>query len=621
MPELAKFCGQCGALSEPGPQTEPAPPQESAGAGLAKTVLEFRAPPAAQAPHAAPQRVDFAATLASNTDTNMAGAAAAAPPDVLDATVTEAPRFPPGKSTMIGINAADLYGRPAPTVSDPPARPAPVAAPPRLGAQTMLGVAMPGIAPTHTAPNAPPAASMASKSQTMLGVARPGIAPIDPNQRRPPPAAAPMAPTPPPVAIVPAPAPLTYDEPAPAVPVVAMKKGVPLGLVAAIVGGVLVVGGGLVALFLWRGAPALSGVAGLDAKGNDVLHLHCDACADGTKASLSGVTSTFAKHDADLALGVPLHVGKNPLAIHIDRPGSGRDETVSLTVPVDYRVFPDLSTIDAPAPVITVRIEALVGSEVQIDGKPVTLDASGKGAYAIDLGAATLGAGDEQHVHKDVAYVVTPKGGVARKGSVSADVTVLPLSIDRPGMNAVVDSVTFLVVGRIYKSAQVNVNGVVVQASSDGVFSQTVAAPAVGDVPVEVRTSSASYAPRIAKLAVKRVDSLAAWAKTIDASPPPGFDAVASQSASHVGEPFVVEGEVADTSVESKVQRSVLVVDDRRGCAKGPCLTRVRLARPDPGAKRGDVVRVYGHVAPPFVSKDGSSVLTIDGDYVTGGKK
>jgi hypothetical protein len=153
------------------------------------------------------------------------------------------------------------------------------------------------------------------------------------------------------------------------------------------------------------------------------------------------------------------------------------------------------------------------------------------------------------------------------------------------------------------------------------VFTQTVAAPAVGDVPVEVRTSSPSYAPRIAKLAVKRVDSLAAWAKTIDASPPPGFDAVAAQSASHVGEPFVVEGEVADTSVESKVQRSVLVVDDRRGCAKGPCLARVRLARSDPGAKRGDVVRVYGHVAAPFVAKDGSTTLTIDGDFVTAGKR
>jgi hypothetical protein len=617
MPAEAKFCGQCGGLSEPGPKTEPAPPPEASGRGLSRTVLEFHPPaPTSQGPGS------LSATLASNTDVDVAKIVAAATNvTVVDpASRPEARRLATAKSTMIGMSAADLYRGVTPTLPDPPTQ-SPAAAPapaPRLASQTMLGVARPGIAPTQASADAPQ--PLPSKHQTMLGVAQPGIAPVDPRAR--PLAPAPVAaPRPPPVDIVPAPAPLVDDEPAPAVPVVGVKKGVPLALVAAIVGGVIVFGGGLAALLLWRGAPALTGSAGLDAKGNDVLHLHCEACADGTKVSLNNATATFTKHETDLALGVPLHVGSNPLALHIDRPGSGRDETVSLTVPVDYRVFPDLTTIDAPSPVITVRVEALAGSTVQIDGKPVALDAAGKGAYAIDLGPATLGPGDEQHVHKEAPYVVTTKGGIARKGSVSADVTVLPLSIDRPGVASVVDSVTFIVVGRIYKSAQVTVNGVVVQTTPDGVFTQTVAAPAVGDVPVEVRTSSPSYAPRIAKLSVKRVDSLGAWAKTIDASPPPGFDAIAPQSTSHVGEPFVVEGEVADTSVEAKVQRSVVVIDDRRGCAKGPCLTRVRLARSDPGAKRGDVLRIYGHVASPFATKDGSSVLTVDGDYVVTVKK
>ncbi len=416
MPEQAKFCGQCGALSEPGPKTEPAPPMAGAGSSLAKTVLEFHAVPAGPPPSVDPG--ELGATLASNTDVNVAAIVDAAR-EANAAVVEAAPsrpdpaRLPPGKSTMIGMSAADLYRGVTPTIPDPPT-PAPAAAPVRLGSQTMLGVARPGIAPTQPSADPQPAAAMPSKHQTMLGVARPGIAPIDPAQSRPQPA--PVAPRPPPVAIVPAPAPLVHDEPAPAVPVIAMKKGVPLGLVAAIVGGVVVVGGGLFALMLWRGAPAITGAAGLDAKGSDVLHLHCDACADGTKASLGNVTTTFAKHDADLALGTPLHVGTNPLAIHIDRPGSGRDETVSLTVPVDYRVFPDLSTIDAPAPVITVRVEALPGSGVLIDAKPVTLDAAGKGAYVIDLAAATSGAGDEQHVRKEVAYVVTPKGGSRAKG-------------------------------------------------------------------------------------------------------------------------------------------------------------------------------------------------------------
>ena len=82
---------------------------------------------------------------------------------------------------------------------------------------------------------------------------------------------------------------------------------------------------------------------------------------------------------------------------------------------VAYRVRADVTTMSAPQPAITVRIEAQPGTVVSIDGKPVTLDAAGLGAYAIDESAATEGPADESRVVSlDSTYVVMPPG--ARRG-------------------------------------------------------------------------------------------------------------------------------------------------------------------------------------------------------------
>src|SRR5258708_40187855 len=107
--------------------------------------------------------------------------------------------------------------------------------------------------------------------------------------------------------------------------------------------------------------------------GMDVLHLTCDpaSCKDGTTATCGGarpLQATFAGGQADLTLAEPLPVGDNELVLQINRPGLGRDEELKIVVPVAFRVHADLSTMTGVHPAITVRTEALAGSDVKLDG-------------------------------------------------------------------------------------------------------------------------------------------------------------------------------------------------------------------------------------------------------------
>jgi hypothetical protein len=369
-----------------------------------------------------------------------------------------------------------------------------------------------------------------------------------------------------------------------------------------------------------RSAPPLTAKPELDGEGKEVLHLRCDACADGTKASFNGASATFTAHDALLALKLPLHVGDNAIELHLDRPGIGRDETVKLTVPVQFRIYPDLTTIGAARPAISVRVEALPGTDVQVDAKPIALDASGVGVYAIDLASDTDGPADEKRIHKEVPYVVTPKGGTPQKGSVTAEVAVLPLRVDTPSFHAVVDAPSFVVAGRAYKASTVTVNGQPAAVSADGFFEATIPSASPGDVAVEVRTTAPSLVPRAVRFSVKRVDKLDAEAKTLEAANPPGYDATIADLASHVGQAFIVDGDVIGSTIESRVHRTVIVVDDHRGCAKAPCVLRVVVGREEKLAP-GDAVRAYGRVTRPFSMSDGKTVPEIEADFMLRGKR
>jgi hypothetical protein len=506
----------------------------------------------------------------------------------------------------------------------------------------MLGVAMPGIAPVQAAAPAGPAANAPIAKGTMLGVAMPGIAPVrasDPSAAAAPPpqAAAPMpqfsqAPVPSlagqarraaplggTVALVAAPAPLE-DVAAPSAPKIVQQKGVSLVMVASILGGVLLAAGVAVAL-LYHGAPPISAAARAAPDGKDVLHLTCDqkSCQDGTTATLGAAKTTFASGEADLTLAEPLKIGDNELVLQIVRAGIGRNETLKLVVPVLFRVHADVSTMSAVHPSITIRAEATPGSDVKIDGKPVTLDANGVGSYAVDETAATEGAADESRaISADVPYVVTPKGGAAQTGKVSARLSVAPLRVDAPGARGVFVEDQVLVAGRAAKGASVTVDGAPAAVGADGAFERMVPVADYGDKTIDVRAGTASLTQRTVHVALSRVHSLADEAKAFEAKKPIGYDMAMGNLTGSAGQPIVVEGEVF--GAQGSGHRTLVLVDDRRGCAKGPCVARVVIGS-DVKLARGDIIRAYGYITGGVSQGNGQTVPDVEADFFLRGKK
>ena len=421
------------------------------------------------------------------------------------------------------------------------------------------------------------------------------------------------------VQYVPAPAPLE-DMPAPPPPVVVRKGGVPLTMVALIIAGILLVGGVVIAL-LWKGATPITAQARATPEGNDALHLVCDVknCPDGTVATLATSKATFAAGQADLALATPLHLGDNEFALQVTRPGVGRDETMKFVVPVAYRVRADVTTMSGPKPTITIRVEAKTGTDVRVDDKPIALDANGAGAYAVDESAATEGPADESKVVSlDLKYVVTPKGGAAETGTVSARVAVAPLRIDAPGTRAIVEEDHVLFAGRGPKGATVTVDGNPVTVAADGSFETTVPLPAQGDHIVETHGGTASLMPRTVHVTVTRVASLADAAKTFEQQSPIGYDTAMADIAGHTGQSIVVDGAVIDA--RGSGHRTLVLVDDRRGCTKRPCLARVVLGR-DLALVRGDLLHAYGVVARSFTTPAGQTVPEVETLFATRTKR
>jgi hypothetical protein len=419
---------------------------------------------------------------------------------------------------------------------------------------------------------------------------------------------------------VPPPAPLAHL-PAPVPPrIVRRTRGVPLAIVGLVTAALVLVGGIAIAL-LWKGAPPIAAQPRSTTDGRDVLHLVCDpkSCGDGTVVTLDGVRAAFAAGQADLLLAQPLRVGDNTLPLVVDRPGMGRDETVKLVVPVAYRVRADVGTMAAARPSITIRVETRPGTDVRIDDKPVALDANGVGSYAVDESAAVEGPADESRVVSvDLPYVVVLKGGARETGTASARVAVAPLRVDAPGMRAIVEDSKVLLAGRAAKGSSVTVDGTSVPVAADGSFEAVVALDAPGDHSVEVRAGTTALMPRTVHTLITRVASLAEAARQFEQQHPIGYDAAMSDIGGKAGQPIVVVGDVLDA--RSSGHRTLVLVDDRRGCARGPCLARVIVGR-EVALAPGDVLHAYGVVARAFTAPTGKTVPEVEAQFVIRAKR
>jgi hypothetical protein len=175
-----------------------------------------------------------------------------------------------------------------------------------------------------------------------------------------------------------------------------------------------------------------------------------------------------------------------------------------------------------------------------------------------------------------------------------------------------------LVAGRGPKGASVTIDGNVVTVAADGSFETTVPLPAVGDHVIEVHGGTQELTPRSVHVPVSRVASLLDAAKAFEQQRAPiGYDTVMSDLAGKTGQAIVVEGKVLDA--RGSGHRGLVLIDDKRGCKKGPCLARVVIWG-DLALAPGDSVRAYGVVARAFTTAAGQTVPEVDSQFALKGK-
>ncbi len=443
----------------------------------------------------------------------------------------------------------------------------------------------PPVAPTAADPPPPPAPPVVSHHQTMLGVARPGIAPLQPGK-----AVKPFVPgAQPPEAPRPAPPPapqsglVSNARPA--------KRGRPRGALVLIgVAAALAVTAGVVA-FLWEAPRPMRAEVMLDERGNEALALTCDDCVDGTVVSLGASKATFKTKKAELALAKPLEIGSNKQVVSVHRPGIGRDEEVTLTVALGYRVRGVLTSLTEDPPKLKVAVQATPGAAAVVDGRSVTLDATGKGEYSLDVSKELEGPADTiLPFEKKLPYVITEPGSEPKKGDVTLRFGIVPLRVYAPGDSIVLESETFMLSGRTLKDGRITVAGRPITVDAEGRFAQLMNVSSVGETTVVVRAESKDHAPRLVRARVKRVASLRDEATSFRQSAVSDYATIAADPKK--GEAVVFDGEVMEARLDG--EETVLLLDVKKGCAQQPCLARVVYGGRFE-TKKGATLSAYGY--------------------------
>jgi hypothetical protein len=526
------------------------------------------------------------------------------------------------RGTMLGI---------APIAPAVPAAPAPEPLPgqtismhPSMPKGTLLGMApidpraqVPfGAVPD---PTAPPDAVLGSK-KTMLGVALPGIAPLHPGTSRPAEPAAPPAwgpaPSPPP----PPPPP---GEPVPGeefsvLPGQGKSRRIPLMAALVIVAAAALFTAAGIVLLLHRARGAIQTNLTLGKDGHEELVLTCEGCDDGATVRYGSASATFASRRATLRLARELAIGDNKLTLELER-RRGKTESVELTVPVEFRVRGDTSDLAKTPPAIKIVAKAVKGSAVVIDGKAVPLTDEGTAALAVDVSRALTGPDAIQRTleHK-VPYAVTPPDGSPKRGEVVVRIGITPLVLQAPGDSIVIETPTFVLAGRTAKNGGVSVEGRPITVDASGQFAQVMGVSAEGETTVTVRAVAPDQAPRLIPVRVRRVASLAAEAERVRPQATTSYAAIAAPSEAQRGLQVLLEGVILESRVENFA--TVFLMEVKNDCASGSCLLRVTFGSKAAFAD-GDAVRVFGTLTGAVEGpRAGTRIPSIAASFVAKGR-
>jgi hypothetical protein len=240
--------------------------------------------------------------------------------------------------------------------------------------------------------------------------------------------------------------------------------------------------------------------------------------------------------------------------------------------PLEYRIRPDTSALSADPPRLSLDIEALVGSSVQIGGNQLQLDASGHGHGEIALGGELNGPASEiASFEQSAQYVITPPSGKEYRGELRVKIGITPLLLEAPGSDSVTELERFMLAGQTTRGAVVQAAGSPIPVDDKGHFAQLMSIDSVGETKVTVRASQTGLAPRFVSFRLERVKSLeeAANARRRNAL---SLSEITRDIASHLGSMVLVRGKIAEIRADG--QRTLLIVEAEGDC-RGPCLARL----------------------------------------------
>jgi hypothetical protein len=304
----------------------------------------------------------------------------------------------------------------------------------------------------------------------------------------------------------------------------------------------------------------------------------------------------------------PLPLGKNTLALELQRPGTGLEQLEVNLPPIEYRIRPDTSTLIGDQPRLRLDIEALPGTLVELGGEQVTLDPSGRGVREVDVSGQLLGQSSEISTFEQaVPYAITSPSNKQYKGELRVKIGVTPLLLEAPGTDSVTELERFMLAGRTTSGAEVFVAGSPLPVDATGRFAQMMSIDSEGETNVRVRATQPGLAPRFASFRLERVKSLEAAANARRQGALALADVVKDITGS-VGKTVVVRGRIEDVLVEG--QRSIVIL--AADCSGRDCLARLSyggLRKLERGARVTTIGKVLGAAASQNVPEIEVSLL------------
>jgi hypothetical protein len=265
-----------------------------------------------------------------------------------------------------------------------------------------------------------------------------------------------------------------------------------------------------------------------------------------------------------------------------------------------------------------VLIEAVPQSKVLVDAKPVALDARGHAEVTIDVSSELYGTdAGVRRIERKIPYSITTPGGAPASGTVELRIGIVPLTLDAPGDSITTDEPTFVLAGRTQKGATLAIGTRALPVDAEGRFAQTMSVSALGETTVTLRASAKDHAPRLYRIRVRRVASLAEEARALRATSTASYATIATDLQNKRGWKVAFDGSIVELGATSHA--TLLLLDVRSGCRKSPCIARVIYGRRvgfAPGERVSVFGRVEGEVDGP---RSGSKIPEIVADFVIKG--